>query len=96
MVFCALALARYARSHTTVSEPYFRLSTLYEQAEHRYLHVTRYVRSESRLWVKEYYSGTLQDDNTIDVRSLPDGQYVLTLENKETTEVLRTRVLILK
>ena len=45
---------------------------------------------------KRVLSGTLQDDNTIDVRSLPDGQYVLTLENKKNTEVLRTRVLILK
>ena len=45
---------------------------------------------------KRVLSGTLQDDNTIDVRSLPDGQYVLTLENKKNIEVLRTRVLLLK
>ena len=66
-----------------------------------YLHFTSKLNTGTSYKIyalvgKRVLSGTLQDDNTIDVRSLPDGQYVLTLENKENIEVLRTRVLLLK
>ena len=66
-----------------------------------YLHFTSKLNTGTSYKIyalvgKRVLSGTLQDDNTIDVRSLPDGQYVLTLENKKNIEVLRTRVLLLK
>ena len=66
-----------------------------------YLHFTSKLNTGTSYKIyalvgKRVLSGTLQDDSTIDVRSLPDGQYVLTLENKENIEVLRIRVLILK
>ena len=74
---------------------------LYPNPTSGYLHFTSKLNTGTSYKIyalvgKRVLSGTLQDDNTIDARSLPDGQYVLTLENKENTEVLRTRVLILK
>ena len=41
-------------------------------------------------------SGILQGDKAIDLSILPSGQYVLVLEDEENSEVLRTRLLVLK